>query len=195
MKRNKRKTVIASGCNVKITEEGVIAKGTLTEEGREELDRMRWLLESPFYFADGNVPFEKIEKALEIKLLGWQKCYIATGMMRRIGLTTAQAIRRLIDTEQGPIDFTNRPCSAREKFEREELLKIAKKLDAANIDTNPICFTKEELNAAKEFKKLYVCDIEKNKECKKTGCIINGGPCRHTTNPEYDLFDYKQGGK
>lgn len=29
---------------------------------------------------------------------------------------------------------------------------------------------------------VYLCDVEANKECKKTGCAINGAPCycRHT---------------
>lgn len=30
---------------------------------------------------------------------------------------------------------------------------------------------------------LYVCDPDKNPVCSKTGCYINGGPCRCTTNP------------
>lgn len=32
---------------------------------------------------------------------------------------------------------------------------------------------------------LYECDPEKNTECRKTGCYINGGECRHTTHAEY----------
>ena len=31
----------------------------------------------------------------------------------------------------------------------------------------------------------YPCDPEKNTECSKTGCYINGGECRHTLNREY----------
>ena len=31
----------------------------------------------------------------------------------------------------------------------------------------------------------YPCDPEKNTECSKTGCYINGGECRHTLNKEY----------
>lgn len=30
--------------------------------------------------------------------------------------------------------------------------------------------------------KLYACDINKNKECKKTNCYINGGECNATTD-------------
>ena len=31
----------------------------------------------------------------------------------------------------------------------------------------------------------YLCDPEKNQDCSKTGCYINGGECRHTLNKEY----------
>lgn len=31
---------------------------------------------------------------------------------------------------------------------------------------------------------FYVCDPEKNTECNKSICHINGGPCHHTKNPE-----------
>jgi hypothetical protein len=36
---------------------------------------------------------------------------------------------------------------------------------------------------------LYECDPEKNTECRKTGCYINGGECRHTTHAEYSRDD------
>lgn len=40
-------------------------------------------------------------------------------------------------------------------------------------------------------KLLYFCDPSKNTECRKTGCYLNGGPCRHTTHVEYaDTTDY-----
>ena len=32
---------------------------------------------------------------------------------------------------------------------------------------------------------IYECDPEKNTECNKRGCYINGGECRHTTHAEY----------
>ena len=31
---------------------------------------------------------------------------------------------------------------------------------------------------------IYTCDPEKNAECKKTACYINGGPCDKTTRKE-----------
>lgn len=36
-----------------------------------------------------------------------------------------------------------------------------------------------------ETPRVYACDAAKNKACPKTWCFINGGPCEHTTNPEY----------
>lgn len=31
----------------------------------------------------------------------------------------------------------------------------------------------------------FECDPEKNRDCRKTGCYINGGECRLTTKKEY----------
>lgn len=36
---------------------------------------------------------------------------------------------------------------------------------------------------------LYYCDPIKNKDCRKTGCYINGGPCNATTNKAYRRDD------
>lgn len=33
---------------------------------------------------------------------------------------------------------------------------------------------------------LYLCDPDKNSECRKTSCITNGGPCYQTTNPAFE---------
>lgn len=33
--------------------------------------------------------------------------------------------------------------------------------------------------------KLYKCDPSKNKQCKKTNCYLNGGPCTNTTDINY----------
>lgn len=32
---------------------------------------------------------------------------------------------------------------------------------------------------------IYPCDPEKNTTCTKQSCFVNGGPCYHTTNPEF----------
>ena len=35
------------------------------------------------------------------------------------------------------------------------------------------------------YKNTYECDPEKNTECTKEGCFINGGECSRTTKKEY----------
>lgn len=32
---------------------------------------------------------------------------------------------------------------------------------------------------------LYICDIEKNRECSKEECVVNGGCCMRTTDEHY----------
>ena len=32
----------------------------------------------------------------------------------------------------------------------------------------------------------YECDYIKNKDCPKTSCSSNGGPCHLTTNPKFE---------
>lgn len=40
--------------------------------------------------------------------------------------------------------------------------------------------------------KIYLCDPSKNKDCKKTGCYLNGGDCRHTQKEEYKAeYDFE----
>lgn len=52
------------------------------------------------------------------------------------------------------------------------------------------CGAKMDLDNAKlRADELYDCDPEKNAECRKTGCYINGGECRHTTHAEYAKED------
>ena len=45
-----------------------------------------------------------------------------------------------------------------------------------------------------QITKLYRCDPDKNVECEKTHCFINGGPCEKTDNKEYEMktvvFDF-----
>lgn len=40
-----------------------------------------------------------------------------------------------------------------------------------------------------EEKARYLCDPEKNTECRKTMCFQKGGPCKRTSNPEYAKKD------
>ena len=40
-----------------------------------------------------------------------------------------------------------------------------------------------------EEKARYLCDPEKNTECRKTMCFQKGGLCKKTSNPEYAKKD------
>lgn len=46
----------------------------------------------------------------------------------------------------------------------------------------------EDLRKA-HFQALYYCDPEKNTECKKTDCYMNGGYCRRTTRRDCAVLD------
>ena len=85
--------------------------------------------------------FQKIEKALGFKLFVWQKYFIARGMWRRLGKTTAQQIRRLV-MDKEPVYIPKKPRSAREKFENEELIRIYEKLKAGGVPTCEVIFKK-----------------------------------------------------
>lgn len=39
------------------------------------------------------------------------------------------------------------------------------------------------------MKTAYLCDITHNAACKKSGCVINGGPCLATLDPKYAKRD------
>lgn len=80
----------------------------------------------------------------------------------------------------------------------EEIKAIEKLKRSANYFVMPIYETKIVLNLIekqqKENKKqekliekllnthLYACDVNKNKECNKKNCYINGGECNATTD-------------
>lgn len=34
---------------------------------------------------------------------------------------------------------------------------------------------------------VYICDPKRNKRCRKTGCHLNGGPCKYTKDRRYAL--------
>ena len=87
--------------------------------------------------------FEKIEKALGFKLFIWQKTFIINGYFRQYGETTAKIIKRLT-VDNIPIDLTQRPRTAREKFENDELVKIYEKLQAVGVPTCPVFLTKKD---------------------------------------------------
>ena len=84
--------------------------------------------------------FEKVEKALGIKLFVWQKSYIETGTFRKFGATTAECLRILLKDCADPVDYSMKPKSIREDFFRRELKRIKEKLDAAGIKTRTVFF-------------------------------------------------------
>lgn len=43
------------------------------------------------------------------------------------------------------------------------------------------------LEELRKLPQLYLCDVNKNEQCTKTGCYINGGDCRHTTHKEFEI--------
>lgn len=104
--------------------------------------------------------FNKIEAALGFKLFIWQKAFIATGYYRRSGQTTAWALRELLSKKI--IDFTRPPSSAKEAFEREELLKTKQQLESAGIKTAPIARSREQYRQfEKERRESEVQTMEK----------------------------------
>lgn len=44
-----------------------------------------------------------------------------------------------------------------------------------------------------EFNTLFECDPVKNRDCRKTGCFINGGPCHMTNKLKYARVDSPTG--
>ena len=42
---------------------------------------------------------------------------------------------------------------------------------------------------------FYYCDPEKNVDCKKTSCYINGGLCCKTSHEEYKITDPEEEGE
>ena len=109
----------------------------------EEQDKYQWI------FACVNDPkwdsfFEKVEKALGFKLFYWQKTYILKDCYRRSGGTTAMVLKRLLDTEAEPIDFSRPTRNKKFDFFRKDLLRIKEKLDKAGIKTREVWRCKAE---------------------------------------------------
>lgn len=87
----------------------------------------------------------EVEKALGFKLFVWQKTFIATGVFRQYGATTAEILRELLAVDARPLDYTTRPGSHKGAFYREELLKIKEKLDAAGVPTRKVATSRQQL--------------------------------------------------
>lgn len=112
----------------------------------EEQDKYQWI------FACVNDPkwdslFEEVENALGFKLFFWQKTYILKDCYRRSGGTTAMVLKRLLNTEAEPIDFSRPTRNKKSDFFRKDLLRIKEKLDKAGIKTREVWHSKAERDA------------------------------------------------
>lgn len=63
--------------------------------------------------------------------------------------------------------------------------KIYKCEDVCEIVASSNDFINDVVYKFKNIKPLYLCDTEKNTECKKRICYINGGECMQTSNIEF----------
>lgn len=119
---------------------------------------MDWIYR-PINEPDLENTLEAVEKALGFKLFVWQKTFIATGVFRQYGATTAKILRELLAVDARPLDYTTRPGSHMGVFYREELLKIKEKLDAAGVPTRKVATSRQQL---REYMKEYESKILKD---------------------------------
>lgn len=92
--------------------------------------------------------FDFIENKLGIRLYTWQKTYIAYGIYRQSGLTTAKILRLLLNPgDKFVIDLTVFPRSPELKFERDEMIRIYKELKDQDIEVIRCLLTKEDRKA------------------------------------------------
>lgn len=92
--------------------------------------------------------FDLVENKLGIRLYTWQKTYIAYGMYRQSGLTTARILQLLFNPHHKlVIDLTGFPKSPELKFKRDEMIRIYKELKDQEIDITRCLLTKEDRKA------------------------------------------------
>lgn len=103
-------------------------------------DNIKWIYDNSCLF--GSPLYEeidKIEEALGFRLFLWQKHYMRYQTFRRYGETTAKILTELVTyRDDDPLDFKKKPNNLMEKYERERLLEIKKKLDDAGIRTRKV---------------------------------------------------------
>lgn len=92
--------------------------------------------------------FDFVENKLGIRLYTWQKTYIAYGIYRQSGLTTAKILRLLFNPgHKLVIDLTGFPRSPELKFERDEMIRIYKELKDQRVNITRCLLTKEDRKA------------------------------------------------
>lgn len=123
---------------------------------------MEWIY-APINEPDLENTLEAVEKAMGFKLFVWQKTFIATGVFRRYGATTARILQELLAVDDEPLNYTTRPISRMDDFYRAELLKIKEKLEAAGIPTRKVATSKQQL---KEYMKEYENNLRERQQPK-----------------------------
>lgn len=123
----------------------------LTPEEIGALKSSQWIynpIDAPY--SEFEQTIGAVEKALGFRLFVWQKTYIAQGKFRKMGATTAEILRDLLDVSGKPIDYSRRAESEREHFYRWELYRIKEKLDNAGIPTRTVFFSERDKRAYRE---------------------------------------------
>lgn len=88
--------------------------------------------------------FKRVEAALGFKLFTWQKSFIATGIFRKYGETTARCIRELLAVNSPPLDFSRKATHLRSEFYKMEMRKIQQKLNEAGIQTRKVFWSESD---------------------------------------------------
>ena len=90
-------------------------------------------------YPEYNKLFHDVEAALGFELFTWQKTYIASGIYRRYGDTTAHILRRLL-IDKTPLDLRHRQMGFKEHLEWLQTVDIYEKLAEAGIETCEVVF-------------------------------------------------------
>ena len=86
--------------------------------------------------------FLAVEAVLGFKLFYWQKSFIAYGVFRRYGETTAKILRQLSQVSEPPLNLVKyKTRGERERWFCEELLRVKSALDNAGVPTRKVLLT------------------------------------------------------
>ena len=101
--------------------------------------------------------YKAVERALGFKLFTWQKTFIESGTFRRLGSTTAEILKLLLDVDGEPLDYTIQPRCRREAFFRSSLMEIQYKLKVAGIPLRKVFWCKKDKS---DYYDGFMCDKE-----------------------------------
>lgn len=122
----------------------------------------------------------EVEKALGFKLFVWQKTFIATGVFRQYGATTAEILREIRGATMKLREFIG-------VFEQSERLRIVK--DGKEIYTGYKALMEHaELEAVMDAEVKRFCPVPeiRHKEWKKRGLMP---PMKPEETPEFSFSD------